>query len=51
MYSKNVCGSAVFANTELLQIAGVSKAINNVKSYLQKVSETDLDVLDRKSVV
>lgn len=45
MYSKNVCGSAVFANTELLQIAGVSKAINNVKFYLQKVSETDLDVL------
>ncbi|MCR5494439.1 MAG: sigma-54 dependent transcriptional regulator [Treponema sp.] len=45
MYLKNVCGSPVLINTDLLKVAGVSKAINSVKNYLQKVSETDLDVL------
>lgn len=45
MYLKNVSGSPVFVNTELLKIAGVSPAINNVKSCLRKISGTDLDVL------
>ena len=45
MISKSVCGVSGLVGPELLGIAGVSPAINSVKSRLLKVSETDLNVL------
>lgn len=45
LISKSVCGVSGLVGPELLGIAGISPAINSVKSRLLKVSETDLNVL------